>query len=53
MNLLDRWTQLMAQYREEKSLVDDVVDVVSAVLFTIGSLAIGLGIAAIVGGAHG
>lgn len=53
MSLLQRWLEVAADYRQIKTLGEDHEDVVAAILFTIGTLACGLGIAAIIGGFHG
>ncbi|GAM04832.1 hypothetical protein [Novosphingobium sp. MBES04] len=53
MAMVERWRALVREYRQIKSPAEDLMDVVSALLFTLGTLALGLGIAALTGGSHG
>jgi hypothetical protein len=53
IRLLAHWRELRREYRQIKSLADDLSDIVSALLFTLGTLAFALGVAALIGGSHG
>lgn len=51
--LISRWRELIVQYRAEVSLGRDYLDIVSALLFTLGALSFGIGVAALFGGSNG
>lgn len=52
MRVLQRWRGVIEDYSAITSAAEDREDLFAAILFTIGTLACGLGIAAIIGGFH-
>jgi hypothetical protein len=51
--MLSAWSQLLAVDHDEAPLSADRMDIVSAVLLTLGTLALAIGVAALLGGSHG